>query len=92
LLIEISKKTPLLLIKKSLLLIAEFELEKSLLIVQGDCYAVRSGTEIAYWHFVSSYLDEITGGRGTVFATGTPISNSTVNKNVCEVVSEILTL
>ena len=22
------------------------------------------------------YLDEITGGRGTVFATGTPISNS----------------
>ena len=25
-----------------------------------------------------SYLDEITGGRGTVFATGTPISNSMV--------------
>ena len=24
------------------------------------------------------YLDEITGGRGTVFATGTPISNSMV--------------
>ncbi len=24
------------------------------------------------------YLDEVTGGRGTVFATGTPISNSTV--------------
>ena len=36
------------------------------------------------------YLDEITGGRGTVFATGTPISNSMVelyticrNKNAC---------
>ena len=26
----------------------------------------------------SRYLDEITGGRGTVFATGTPISNSMV--------------
>lgn len=25
-----------------------------------------------------SYLDEITGGRGIVFATGTPISNSMV--------------
>ena len=24
------------------------------------------------------YLDELTGGRGTVFATGTPISNSMV--------------
>ncbi len=24
------------------------------------------------------YLDEITGGRGVVFATGTPISNSMV--------------
>ena len=24
------------------------------------------------------YLDEITGGRGTVFATGTPVSNSMV--------------
>ena len=24
------------------------------------------------------YLDEITGGRGIVFATGTPISNSMV--------------
>jgi N12 class adenine-specific DNA methylase len=26
----------------------------------------------------TQYLDEITGGRGTVFATGTPISNSMV--------------
>ena len=24
------------------------------------------------------YLDEITGGRGVVFATGTPVSNSMV--------------
>ena len=54
-LIEISKKTPFLLIKKALLLIADFELEKSLLIVQGECYAVRTEIEIAYWHLVSSY-------------------------------------
>jgi len=26
----------------------------------------------------TQYLDELTGGRGTVFATGTPISNSMV--------------
>jgi hypothetical protein len=35
LLIEISKKTPFLLIKKALLLIEDFELEKSLLILQS---------------------------------------------------------
>ena len=29
------------------------------------------------------YLDEITGGRGTVFATGTPISNSNFYFHCC---------
>ena len=42
-LIEISKKTPFLLIKKALLLITEFELEKTLLIVQGDCSNITLG-------------------------------------------------
>ncbi len=52
---EIRKKPPFLLIKKALLLIEDFDLEKSLLIVHGECYAVRTEIEIAYWHFVSSY-------------------------------------
>ena len=28
------------------------------------------------------YMDEITGGRGVVFATGTPVSNSRPLKNI----------
>ena len=33
------------------------------------------------------YLDEITGGRGIVFATGTPISNSMVELYTIQPVS-----
>ena len=33
------------------------------------------------------YLDEITGGRGTVFATGTPISNSMRTQRIVSIIS-----
>ena len=36
------------------------------------------------------YLDEITGGKGSVFATGTPVSNSMAELYTCLLYTSLL--